>query len=110
MSASFGILKDRNYALKKELLKLAGEENMGSHRTAESTLQQMVQDTLINIVGTEVDIKLRQEVFKIMDIVNGFGDDNSVSVSSGSLPEGLDMKGSDEDMMLLLKYVDVYLQ
>ena len=70
-------------------------------------LQQNLYQSLVQVVGTEEDIKLRQRAFEIMDIVNGFGDDDSVSVSSGSLPEGLDMKGSDEDMMLILKYVDV---
>ena len=39
--------------------------------------------------------------------MNGFGDDDSISVSSGSLPEGLDVKGSDEDKMLILKFIDV---
>ena len=70
-------------------------------------LQEKLYQTLVQIVGSEEDIKLRQRAFEIMDIVNGFGDDDSVSISSGSLPEGLDMRGSDEDMMLLLKYVDV---
>ena len=73
----------------------------------ENILKKQIYQTLIKIVGSEEDIKLRQRAFEIMDIVNGFGDDDSISVSSGSLPEGLDMKGSDEDMMLLLKYVDV---
>ena len=73
----------------------------------DNILQQNLYQTLVQVVGSEEDIKLRQRAFEIMDIVNGFGDDDSVSVSSGSLPEGLDMKGSDEDMMLMLKYVDV---
>ena len=73
----------------------------------DTILREKLYQTLVQIVGSEEDIKLRQRAFEIMDIVNGFGDDDSVSVSSGSLPEGLDIKGSDEDMMFLLKYVDV---
>ena len=69
--------------------------------------QEKLYHSLVQIVGSEEDIKLRQRAFEIMDIVNGYGDDDSISVSSGSLPEGLDMRGSDEDMMLILKYVDV---
>lgn len=62
-------------------------------------------EKLIQIVGTFDDIKRRQEMFRIMNIVNGYGDIDSVSISSGSLSEGLNMKGSDEDITLILKYV-----
>lgn len=50
---------------------------------------------LIQVVGTFEDIKRRQSMFHIMNLVNGYGDIDSVSISSGSLAEGLDIKGSD---------------
>lgn len=64
-------------------------------------------DRLQDVIGTEKEIKLRQDMFRCMDIVNGFGDRDSISISGGSLPEGLSVKGSDEDIMLLLKNINV---
>ena len=62
-------------------------------------------EKLIQVVGTFEDIKRRQRMFHIMNLVNGYGDIDSVSISSGSLAEGLDIRGSDEDITLILKYV-----
>lgn len=62
-------------------------------------------EKLIQIVGTYEDIKHRQEMFRIMNLINGYGDVDSVSFSSGSLAEGLDIKGSDEDITLIFKYI-----
>ena len=62
-------------------------------------------EKLIQVVGTFEDIKRRQRMFHIMNLVNGYGDIDSVSISSGSLAEGLDIRGSDEDITLVLKYV-----
>ncbi|XP_053393866.1 uncharacterized protein LOC128555499 isoform X2 [Mercenaria mercenaria] len=62
---------------------------------------------LLDVVGTEKDIRSRQEIFKYMGMINSFGDRDSISISGGSLSEGFDLKGSDEDIMLVLKNVDV---
>ena len=62
-------------------------------------------EKLIQVVGTFEDIKRRQRMFHIMNLVNGYGDIDSVSISSGSLAEGLDIKGSDEDITLIFKYI-----
>lgn len=62
-------------------------------------------EKLIQVVGTFEDVKRRQRMFQIMNIINGYGDIDSVSISSGSLAEGLDIKGSDEDIALILKYI-----
>ncbi|KAK3100406.1 hypothetical protein FSP39_019348 [Pinctada imbricata] len=58
-------------------------------------------------IGCQETISLRQQMFIIQDIVNGFGDVDSFSISSGSLAEGLNFKTSDEDIMLVLKHVDI---
>ena len=71
---------------------------------------QKLYENFIKIVGCEEDIRLKQRIIEIMDIVNGFGDDDSLSAPACSLSEGLDMKGSDEDkILLIIKYVDVIL-
>lgn len=70
-------------------------------------LNQKLYERLLDVVGTEDDIRSRQDMFKYMDIVNGFGDSDSISISAGSLSEGIDLKGSDEDIMLVLKNIDV---
>lgn len=65
-------------------------------------------EKLIQIVGKFEDVKHRQDVFRIMDKINGvYGDVDSLSISSGSLSEGLDIQGSDEDLTFILKYVTV---
>ena len=62
-------------------------------------------EKIIQVVGTFEDIKRRQRMFHIMNLVNGYGDIDSVSISSGSLAEGLDIRGSDEDITLIFKYI-----
>ena len=65
-------------------------------------------EKLIQIVGKFEDVKHRQDVFRVMDKINGvYGDVDSVSISSGSLSEGLNIQGSDEDITLVLKNVAV---
>ena len=68
------------------------------------SLSEMIEK-IIQVVGTFEDIKRRQRMFHIMNLVNGYGDIDSVSISSGSLAEGLDIKGSDEDITLIFKYI-----
>ena len=64
-------------------------------------------ERLVDVIGTEEDIQSRQDIFRIIDKVNVFGDKDSISVSSGSLPEGFDLEGSDEDITLIVKNIDV---
>lgn len=68
---------------------------------------QKLYERLADVIGTEEEVHLRRDFFGIMDIVNAFGDKDSISVSSGSHPEGFDIEGSDEDVTLILKNVDV---
>ncbi|XP_060581538.1 uncharacterized protein LOC132738124 [Ruditapes philippinarum] len=70
-------------------------------------LNNRLYKTLVDVVGTEDDIRCRQDMFTYMGVVNGFGDKDSVSIPGGSLSEGFDLKGSDEDIMLVLKNIDV---
>lgn len=70
-------------------------------------LNQRLYERLEDVIGTEEDINSRQDVFRIMDKINVFGDKDSISVSSGSLPEGFDLEGSDEDVTVFLKNIDV---
>lgn len=73
----------------------------------EKELNKKLYEKLLDLVGTEDEIRSRQDIFKYVDIVNGFGDKDSISISCGSLAEGFDIKGSDEDTMLILKNINV---
>lgn len=42
-----------------------------------------------------------------MNIINGYGDIDLVFIFSGSFVEGLDIKGSDEDIVFIFKYIIV---
>ncbi|VDI07353.1 Hypothetical predicted protein [Mytilus galloprovincialis] len=58
-----------------------------------------IYEQLVQIVGSEIDIRTRQRFFIIHDmIVNSFLPDWK-QISSGSLAEGLDLPGSDVDTM-----------
>lgn len=70
-------------------------------------LNQRLYERLADVIGTEEHIQSRRDIFKIMDKVNSFGDKDSLSISTGSLPEGFDLEGSDEDITLLQKNIDV---
>ncbi|XP_071142022.1 uncharacterized protein [Mytilus edulis] len=61
---------------------------------------------LCNIVGSEEVVKTRRQIFTAMDIVQN--KKNSTYISSGSKSEGLDLKGSDCDIMILYNYIRVY--
>ena len=55
----------------------------------------------------EVDIRIRQNVFLIADNIFNKLNTNLTQVSSGSLAEGLDLPGSDIDVMFVLNGVKV---
>ena len=68
---------------------------------------QSLYERLVDVIGTEEEVHSRQDIFRIIDKVNAFGDKDSISVSSGSLPEGFNLEGSDEDQTQILKNIDV---
>ncbi|XP_063406233.1 uncharacterized protein LOC134690187 [Mytilus trossulus] len=62
---------------------------------------------LCNIVGSEVGVKTRRDIYTILDFVQN-GNGVLTAISSGSKAEGLDLKGSDIDRMLVIKFFRVY--
>ncbi|CAG2221770.1 unnamed protein product [Mytilus edulis] len=61
---------------------------------------------LCDIIGSEEVVRTRREIFSAREIL-----ENSIeitSISSGSKAEGLDLKGSDYDAMLLMNIFRVY--
>ncbi|XP_071142715.1 uncharacterized protein [Mytilus edulis] len=71
--------------------------------------QQYVYEQLVNIVGKETDIRLRQRLFLVQDVITnsmhpatGF-----THISSGSLAEGMSLPGSDLDIMYVLHGIKV---
>ena len=79
----------------------------GISKMEDNYFTQRLYERLVDIIGNEEDIHSRREVFRILDIVNAFGDKDSIRISSGSLSEGFDLQGSDEDVTILIKNVDV---
>ncbi|XP_063412219.1 uncharacterized protein LOC134695013 [Mytilus trossulus] len=65
--------------------------------------EKYLYDNLIKTVGSEIDIRKRQRLFIIQDmIVNLSGSINRTQIFSGSLSEGFDLPGSDIDVMFAL--------
>ncbi|VDI49342.1 Hypothetical predicted protein [Mytilus galloprovincialis] len=68
-------------------------------------------DYLVKTLGTEIDIRKRQQLFIIQDIIQNAmklnSGSNTIEISSGSLAEGIDLPGSDRDIMFVMKTVDV---
>ncbi|CAC5356542.1 unnamed protein product [Mytilus coruscus] len=60
---------------------------------------------LIRTVGTEIDIRNRQRLFIILDMIHKVDTPNLNKISSGSLAEGLDLPGSDLDVMYVTNEV-----
>ena len=67
-----------------------------------SSHEKYVYENLIKVVGSEMDIRIRQNVFLIKDKVSSKRNAYIQQVSSGSLAEGLDLTGSDMDVMIIL--------
>ena len=72
-----------------------------------SPQEKEVYNNLIRIVGSEMDIRIRQNILLIKDKIFTKLCTETTKVSSGSLAEGLDLPGSDHDTMLLIKCVQV---
>lgn len=83
------------------------EEKRGTGKMEDKDFNQKLYERLVDVIGTEEDVHSRRDFFRIMDTINAFGDKDSISVSSGSLPEGFDIEGSDEDVTNILKNVHV---
>ncbi|XP_063414368.1 uncharacterized protein LOC134696470 [Mytilus trossulus] len=58
------------------------------------------------LVGTENHVKIIRQMNTVCD--NLSNDDISVQITSGSFGEGLQMRGSDIDVMLVLRFIEVH--
>ena len=72
-----------------------------------SSDEKEVYDNLISVVGSEMDIRIRQNMFLIKDKIINKMEISRTKVSSGSLAEGLDLPGSDMDIMIVLNNVHI---
>ena len=72
-----------------------------------SSDEKEVYDNLIRVVGSEMDVRIRQNMHLIKDKIRNKVDTNFTKVSSGSLAEGLDLPGSDMDIMLVFNNVHI---
>jgi hypothetical protein len=54
-----------------------------------------------------MDIRIRQNIFLINDKIHNKVYTKAKTVSSGSLAEGLDLAGSDQDIMIIINSVEV---
>jgi hypothetical protein len=77
------------------------------HTSLFSPHEKEVYDNLISVVGSEMDIRIRQNVFLIKDKIYNSAKTNTTIVSSGSLAEGLDLPGSDIDVMIVLNIANI---
>ena len=77
------------------------------HTSLFSSHEKEIYDNLIRVVGSEMDIRIRQNAILIMDKICNKVKSKVITVSSGSLAEGLDLPGSDVDIMLVLNTVQV---
>ena len=61
------------------------------------------------VVGSTKVVNYRRHFFSVLDDVQDHsGDNNWHFISSGSKAEGLDLPGSDFDVMLINNYIHVY--
>ena len=75
------------------------------HTSLFSSHEKEIYDNLIRVVGSEMDIRIRQKMFPIMDRICNTAYREIIKISSGSLAEGLDLPGSDMDIMTVLNCV-----
>ena len=69
--------------------------------------EKEVYDNLISVVGSEMDIRIRQNLFLIKDKICNRVKTNITRVSSGSLAEGLYFPESDMDIMYVVNDVNI---
>ena len=72
-----------------------------------SSDEKEVYNNLVTVVGSEMDIRIRQNMFLIKDKIINKMEISRTKVSSGSLAEGLDLPGSDMDIMIVLNNVHI---
>jgi hypothetical protein len=72
-----------------------------------SSHEKEIYDNLVRVVRSEMDIKIRQNTFLIKDMISSQVHLHITSVSSGSLAEGLDLPGSDMDIMYVFNNVNI---
>ncbi|XP_063418437.1 uncharacterized protein LOC134701237 [Mytilus trossulus] len=73
-----------------------------------SPKEKCLYEQLVQIVGTEIDIRNRQRLFIINDrIFNSACVFDRTQISSGSLAEGLDLPGSDMDIMYVVNSIEI---
>ncbi|XP_076084174.1 uncharacterized protein LOC143054964 [Mytilus galloprovincialis] len=65
-----------------------------------------LHEYLVNTVGTEIDIRKRQQLLIIQEMINCENNSVETQLYSGSLAEGLELPGSDKDIMYIIKGVD----
>ncbi|XP_076084129.1 uncharacterized protein LOC143054915 [Mytilus galloprovincialis] len=75
--------------------------------TGNNMKERYLYEHLLNTAGTETDKRKRQQLFITMDMINNVEDSELIEISSGSLAEGLDLPGSDIDIMYVFEDVDV---
>ena len=75
---------------------------LGTGKMEDKDFNQKLYEKLVDVIGPEEDVHSTRDFFRIMDTINAFGDEDFLSVSRGSLPEGFDIEGSDEDVTNIL--------
>lgn len=62
---------------------------------------------LQNLAGSEKTIRLRQKLFLLIDLIVQKCKLNYTRISSGSIAEGLDLPGSDVDIMIVYNFINI---
>ncbi|CAC5414804.1 unnamed protein product [Mytilus coruscus] len=70
-------------------------------------IEKRLFENLVNLVGTEIEIRTRQRLFILRDKVDCEMNTHFTYITSGSIAEGLDLPGSDLDQMFLLNGVEI---
>ncbi|OPL33414.1 hypothetical protein AM593_08161, partial [Mytilus galloprovincialis] len=75
--------------------------------TENESIENHLVNHLIRTIGTEIDVRKRQILFMLHDKICNTHDENITQISSGSLAEGLNLPGSDIDVMFVDAVVNV---
>ncbi|XP_071144107.1 uncharacterized protein [Mytilus edulis] len=75
--------------------------------TENGSIENHLVKHLIRTIGTEIDIRKRQLLLILHDKICNAHDENITQISSGSLAEGMDLPGSDVDIMFVDNVVNV---
>lgn len=82
-----------------------------SHVLEGKSFAGKIYEHLVNTAGTEIDMHTRQQHFITQDMINNTItqtlDIDKKEISSESLAEGIDLLGSDMDIMFVMKRADV---